>query len=124
MKLQTWGWKTWDEAKSIVGSDAVGLWLGPAQVHCEILPDKAPDTDRVHAWSDTALWRLRVDGDRVLVTALAEEVRDGARVRETHVSESLVTVWSEGYVGKVDCPEKWTAFDVPGVSQLRFLRPA
>jgi hypothetical protein len=123
MKLQTWGWMNWDAALGVLGEGASGLWLGPSEVCCGPLPKRAPDTDRIHAWTDAALWRLRLDADQVLVTALAEVRLSGSTWIDAAVAQAGVAVWSQDFVGELDCPSSWIAYDVAGVSRLRFLRP-
>lgn len=124
MILATWGWQDWAGARVILG-DVEALWLEPAGVRYGALPVSPPDTDRVHAWSVDVLWRLRIDNDRVLVTSLSERVfGEPQDTRRVSTQSSRLEPWTSEYVGPLpaDLPSLWTAVDVSGVSQLRFLR--
>lgn len=79
--LRTWGWRTWEDARGIVG-DATASWLATTElVDAAPLPPDMPRTHRIHAWTrEGVAWRLIPDRarGRVLVTQLAPVGRSPA----------------------------------------------
>ena len=130
----TGGTSSWAEARpALAGADA--LWQDLDGLHVEPLPEQAPPTSILWAWSAAGdvLHRLRLDGDVVHRAQLAV---NGEKGDDVQVEVQSLQPWAErdGRVAQYRGPtalqdglgSRWTAVVVPDTGQggLTFQLPA
>lgn len=119
--LVSHGWQSWSDALPTVLEGAEGIWIDVEFCRGQ-LPDTAPFTDRIHAWTKSgSMFRLRVDDGEVLITELIPAGQCGHQADVANCQQVEV---QPGDVQDEKAGARYCVFDTVTSTVLRFVRPA
>lgn len=126
MKLCGTGWTDWKSIAAVAGG-WMSTWVDLEGPHLEALPESAPDTTHLWAWSQQYWMRARIDEGAVVVGFLHQDVdcpQGGASCVEVPVSsQRLAGSWTEHHirVGSLRDTE-WLVLEVLDDAATLFVR--